>query len=106
MDGMHNQTMPSLGRSIRNHSRGFVSDADIYKATKKRAAMEKQAASKKHKKLLSKARRARRPIGVGEDQADPQTQLANLSYEDGKQDELMEWLESEWEAILRDEKQD
>lgn len=66
---MHNQTMPSLGRSIRNHSRGFVSDADIYKATKKRAAMEKQAASKKHKKLLSKARRARRPIGVGEDQA-------------------------------------
>ena len=100
---MHNQTMPSLGRSIRNHSRGFVSDADIYKATKKRAAMEKQAASKKHKKLLSKARRARRPIGVGEDQFDPRTQLAN---NDGKQDELMEWLESEWEAILRDEKQD
>ena len=100
---MHNQIMPSLGRSIRNHSRGFVSDADIYKATKKRAAMEKQAASKKHKKLLSKARRARRPIGVGEDQSDPRTQLAN---NDGKQDELMEWLESEWEAILRDEKQD
>jgi len=100
MDGMHNQTMPSLGRSIRNHSRGFVSDADIYKATKKRAAMEKRAASKKHKKLLSKARRARRPVGVGEDQADPLTQLAN---NDGKQDELMEWLEAEWEAILRDE---
>lgn len=87
---MHNQTMPSLGRSIRNHSRGFVSDADIYKAVKKRAAMERQAVSKKHKRLLSKARRARRPIGVGEDHADHQTQLDS---NDGQQ---AEWLEARW----------
>jgi len=86
---MHNQTMPSLGRSIRNHSRGFVSDADIYKAVKKRAALEKRSANNKRKKMLSKTRRARRP--VGEDHSEQE-------YEDGKQDELMEWLES-----LRDE---
>ena len=84
--------MTNLRQSIRNHSRGFVSEAKLYKAAKRQVARERLADKKKHKKMVSKARHARSPIGIGEDQTDPKNQLINLSYADGQYEEGFEIL--------------
>ena len=55
--------MQTTVRTIRNHSRGFVTPAQAHRAAKRQAVLEKMAATTLHKKTVSKGRRARKPYG-------------------------------------------
>jgi hypothetical protein len=55
--------MQTTVRTIRNHSRGFVTPAQAHRVAKRQATQEKMAATTLHKKTVSKGRRARKPYG-------------------------------------------
>jgi len=53
----------TIRHNLTNHSRGFITGAQVHNAFKAQTRKEMLAASRLHKKTISKARRARAPIG-------------------------------------------
>ena len=52
----------TLRHNLRNHSRGFITGAQVHNAFKAITRKEMLAASHLHKKTISKARRERKPV--------------------------------------------
>ena len=53
----------TIRHNLTNHSRGFITGAQVHNAFKAQTRKEMLAASRLHKKTITKARRARAPIG-------------------------------------------
>tara|TARA_B100001250_G_scaffold273778_1_gene236454 strand:+ start:1337 stop:1678 length:342 start_codon:yes stop_codon:yes gene_type:complete len=81
----------TIRHNLTNHSRGFITGAQVHNAFKAQTRKEMLAASRFHKKTISKARHQRRPVMSEfintEAHVSPQIKSANQL---GREDELEE----------------
>ena len=52
----------TIRHNLRNHSHGFITGAQVHNAFKALTRKEMLATSRRHKKIISKARHQRRPV--------------------------------------------
>ena len=52
----------TIRHNLRNHSQGFITGAQVHNAFKAITRKEMLAASRRHKKTISKGRRERKPV--------------------------------------------